>query len=51
MVVHDWGGAIGFSVAVDRPQALKKAVIMNTAAFPSPVIPFSNQYLSTQSFR
>lgn len=40
MVVHDWGGAIGFSVAVDRPEALKKAVIMNTAAFPSPVIPF-----------
>lgn len=33
LIVHDWGGAIGFGVATLRPQAVERAVILNTAAF------------------
>jgi pimeloyl-ACP methyl ester carboxylesterase len=39
LVVHDWGGAIGFGFAVRRPERIGRIVIMNTAAFPSPRIP------------
>jgi len=35
LVVHDWGGAIGFGWAVRRPELLGRIVILNTAAFPS----------------
>jgi pimeloyl-ACP methyl ester carboxylesterase len=33
LVVHDWGGAIGFGVAVGRPSRVGRIVILNTAAF------------------
>ena len=36
LVVHDWGGMIGFGWAVDRPARIGKLVIGNTAAFPMP---------------
>jgi pimeloyl-ACP methyl ester carboxylesterase len=39
LVVHDWGGAIGFGLAVRRPERIGKLVILNTAAFPSTKIP------------
>ena len=39
LIVHDWGGAIGMGVAVRNPKRIKKLVIMNSAAFPSPRIP------------
>jgi haloalkane dehalogenase len=39
LIVHDWGGAIGFGVAVRRPERIGKIVILNTAAFPSTNIP------------
>jgi len=39
LVVHDWGGAIGFGVAVRRPEGVGRIVILNTAAFPSKRIP------------
>ena len=39
MVVHDWGGAIGFGWAVKRPELLGRILILNTAAFPSRRIP------------
>ncbi len=39
LVVHDWGGAIGFGVAVRRPERIGRLVILNTAAFPSTRIP------------
>lgn len=39
LVVHDWGGAIGFGVATERPQAIEKLVVTNTAAFLSTDIP------------
>lgn len=40
LVVHDWGGAIGFGVAAQHPSLIGKIVILNTAAFASSRIPF-----------
>lgn len=40
LVVHDWGGAIGFGLAARRPELVGRLVILNTAAFTSPRIPF-----------
>jgi haloalkane dehalogenase len=39
LVVHDWGGAIGFGFAARQPELIGRLVILNTAAFPSPRIP------------
>jgi haloalkane dehalogenase len=39
LVVHDWGGAIGFGYATKHPDNIKKIVILNTAAFPDKNIP------------
>jgi haloalkane dehalogenase len=39
LVVHDWGGAIGFGLAARRPDLIGRIVVLNTAAFPSPRIP------------
>ncbi len=39
LVVHDWGGAIGFGFAARRPEMIRRIVILNTAAFPSQRIP------------
>jgi len=39
LVVHDWGGAIGMGVAGRRPDAVRRLVITNTAAFRSKDIP------------
>jgi pimeloyl-ACP methyl ester carboxylesterase len=36
LVVHDWGGMIGFAWAVRHPARIARTVIMNTAAFPLP---------------
>ncbi len=36
LIVHDWGGIIGFAWAVQNPASISKMVIMNTAAFPIP---------------
>ena len=33
LVVHDWGGAIGFGLAARRPERIRRFVILNTAAF------------------
>jgi haloalkane dehalogenase len=41
LVVHDWGGAIGMGVATERPAAIDKIVVTNTAAFASKDIPAS----------
>jgi haloalkane dehalogenase len=40
LVVHDWGGAIGFGLAVRQPALIGKIVILNTAAFFSRRIPW-----------
>lgn len=39
LVMHDWGGAIGFGLAARRPDLIGKITILNTAAFPSARIP------------
>ncbi len=40
LVVHDWGGAIGFGVATRRPELIGKITILNTAAFISDRLAF-----------
>ena len=37
LVVHDWGGMIGFGWAVRNPERIRRLVILNTAAFHLPV--------------
>ncbi len=39
LVVHDWGGAIGFGWATRNPDSVGRIVILNTAAFLSARIP------------
>lgn len=39
LVVHDWGGAIGFGFAAKHPQLIDRLVVLNTAAFASERIP------------
>jgi haloalkane dehalogenase len=39
LIVHDWGGAIGFGWAVARPELIGRIVILNTAAWPSRRLP------------
>ena len=39
LVVHDWGGAIGFGLAARIPERIGRILILNTAAFPSRHIP------------
>jgi haloalkane dehalogenase len=39
LVVHDWGGAIGFGFAASHPELINRLVVLNTAAFASPRIP------------
>jgi len=39
LVVHDWGGAIGFGFAARHPELMGRLVVLNTAAWPSPHIP------------
>ena len=41
LVVHDWGGAIGFGFAARHPNLMGRIVVLNTAAFESPHIPTS----------
>lgn len=36
LVVHDWGGMIGFAWALRDPGRIRRIVAMNTAAFPLP---------------
>lgn len=39
LIVHDWGGAIGCGLALQRPEALQKLVLLNTGAFLTKRIP------------
>ncbi|QDV27244.1 alpha/beta fold hydrolase [Aureliella helgolandensis] len=40
LLVHDWGGAIGFGAALKHPARIEKFVVLNTAAFPPPYVPW-----------
>lgn len=37
LVVHDWGGAIGFGAAVRMPERFKRFVVFNTGVFMGPI--------------
>ena len=37
LVVHDWGGAIGMSLAKRAPGRFARLLVLNTAAFPGPM--------------
>jgi pimeloyl-ACP methyl ester carboxylesterase len=39
LLVHDWGGPIGLSVATRHPERFSRIIITNTAAFRSPHLP------------
>jgi haloalkane dehalogenase len=44
LVVHDWGGMIGFAYACRHPERFSRFVVLNTGAFPLPPekrLPFS----------
>ena len=41
LILHDWGGAIGFGFATRQPDRIGRIVAMNTAAFPDRNIPRS----------
>ncbi len=36
LVVHDWGGPIGFHFALEHKERIKRIVVFNSAAFPVP---------------
>jgi len=40
LLAHDWGGAIGLSALVERADRFEKIILLNTAAFPPPYLPF-----------
>lgn len=40
LLVHDWGGAIGFGAALRQPTRISRFVVLNTAAFPPPYVPW-----------
>jgi len=40
LVVHDWGGLVGMGYAVDNNEKIQRMVILNTAAFYLPKLPF-----------
>ncbi len=38
LVVHDWGGGIGFGYATRHPETIQRMVVFNTSAFYRPVV-------------
>ncbi len=40
LVVHDWGGAIGTGFAGRHPDRISRIIVMNTAGFCLPILPF-----------
>ena len=40
LLVHDWGGAIGLGAALKVPTRIERFVLLNTAAFPPPYVPW-----------
>lgn len=50
LVVHDWGGAIGFGLATRRPELIENIIILNTGAFTSQRMPFRIGLCKNQFF-
>ncbi|TWU47408.1 Haloalkane dehalogenase [Rubripirellula tenax] len=40
LLAHDWGGAIGLSSLVQRHSRFERIMLLNTAAFPPPYLPW-----------
>jgi len=40
LLVHDWGGAIGLGAALKHPARIQRLVLLNTATFPPPYVPW-----------
>jgi pimeloyl-ACP methyl ester carboxylesterase len=40
LLAHDWGGAIGLAAAVARLESMSGLMLLNTAAFPPPYLPW-----------
>ncbi len=40
LVAHDWGGAIGLASLLQRKERFQRIVLLNTAAFPPPFVPW-----------
>lgn len=40
LLAHDWGGAIGLGAALKHPTRIKRLMLLNTAAFPPPYVPW-----------
>ncbi len=40
LLAHDWGGAIGLGAALKHPTRVQRFVLLNTAAFPPPYVPW-----------
>lgn len=40
LLAHDWGGAIGLAAAIERVQSMTALMLLNTAAFPPPYVPW-----------
>ncbi len=47
LLAHDWGGAIGLATAIARVDRMSGIVLMNTAAFPPPYVPWRIGVLRT----
>ncbi len=47
LVLHDWGGAVGFGVAEKHVSKIQKLVVLNSAAFRLDQIPFRISILRT----
>ncbi len=50
LVVHDWGGAIGFGVLTRHPELFDRVVILNTSAFFVDTIPWQINLLRQGKF-
>ncbi len=40
LLLHDWGGAIGLGAALKVPSRIEQFMLLNTAAFPPPYVPW-----------
>jgi len=40
LIAHDWGGAIGLASLLERRKRFERIVLLNTAAFPPPYVPW-----------
>jgi haloalkane dehalogenase len=40
LLAHDWGGAIGLAASVARVESMAGLMLLNTAAFPPPYVPW-----------